>query len=133
MKFDKELNEIYILVNTDEYKKTLLRIKKLRFRGCNDVVLFLYEALCAYEAGDDLECLRLLSIFLNTAEHHQKREYALFTVGICLMNLGLVGEAKKVFIQISDKYPNILKERENAENEILSRQKALEIYTNIME
>ena len=132
MDFAKQIHSAYELVDSDQYADALIQIENLRSNGCNDPVLVLYEALCIYEAGDDLETLRLLSEFLDQAKVHRKREYALFTSAICLMNLGLVSEAKNIFNKIPDSYPNIHTERKNVEEKLKSKNSGISFYKKIV-
>ena len=131
MDHSEQIEIAYQLVNSDKYTEALVCIENIREKGCDDVILSLYEALCVYEAENDVESLRLLSLFLSKAGNHQKREYALFTTGICLMNLGLASEALEVFSQISNSYPDIEVEREKARNKFEAQKEGIVHYSRI--
>ena len=132
MDYSKELEIAYQLVDSDKYLEALAYIEGVRKAGCDDVILYLYEALCAYEANDDLETLRLLTEFLSKAGDHIKREYALFTFATSLMNLGLPNEALSIFNLVSDSYPNINKERISAKKDKKLQESSLLYYSNIL-
>ncbi len=60
-----------------------------------DVVPFVlfYKAICIYEDKDDVECVRLLSRFIERAPRNEKVPYARLTIAVCLINLGAYAEA----------------------------------------
>jgi tetratricopeptide (TPR) repeat protein len=131
MDYTEQLDIIYQFVDSDDYENALKHIENIRSQGCSDVVLILYEALCAYDVCDDIETLRLLNLFLKKSGHHEKKEYALFTIGICLMNLGLASEAKDIFSEISNSYPDIEEERNAARIKAESQKKGIALYNQI--
>ena len=133
MDYSNELEIAYQLVDSDKYSDALIYIEDIRKNGCDDVILDLYEALCIYEAKDDVECLRLISKFLSRASKHRKREYALFTAGVCLMNLGLANEALSTFEQVADSYPNIESERNEAKKALGLQKNGLKQYLKIVD
>lgn len=73
------------------------------------LVLF-YKAICIYEDKDDVECVRLLTRFIERAPRHKKVPYARFTFAICLVNLGAYAEALEVFGTVPEDYPDLKKE-----------------------
>ena len=124
MDFNSQISRIHTLVESDKYNEALLQIKKSRFQGCDDVILILFEALCIYETGNDLETIRLLSEFLNKSKNHKKKDYALFLTAICLCNLGLKSEAEAIFLNLPDNYPEITRERNDVRKDLEIKEKA---------
>src|SRR5687768_17375591 len=93
------LDAIHKLIDGDDYVTAKDLIKEARAAGKTDPILSLFEALCVYESGNDVETLRLLGEFLLSAGRTRKRPYARFTAGVCLANLGLFQEAKELFAE----------------------------------
>lgn len=131
MLFEKELEETRLLVESGEHEKALESIDLLRSKGCDDLILVLFEALAKYDAGEDLLCLELIEKFLSQSENHIKHDYALFTSAICLMNLGLASEARHIFQNLPDDYPGLEKELRVSENEQSKQRQALSCFINI--
>jgi thioredoxin-like negative regulator of GroEL len=73
------------------------------------LVIF-YKAICIYEDKDDVECVRLLSRFIERAPRNKKAPYARFTIAICLINLGAYAEALELFATVPPDYPDWEKE-----------------------
>src|SRR5687767_12919830 len=91
-----KIEKVYSLISAADYAAAGALIRQLRKAGRDDCELMLYEAICAYENSDDIGSLRLLRDFLKQAPRHQKRSYAAFTAGVCLINLGLYDEALRL-------------------------------------
>ena len=128
------IQEIHKLVESGFHEEALKKIKLAKENGETDPILMLFEALALYDNKKDLECLILLNQFLSKInKDHEKYNYALFTSGICLMNLGLAHEASKIFHLVSDEYPDIKKERMQSESQIELQCKAENITKNIFE
>jgi tetratricopeptide (TPR) repeat protein len=101
------LEEIYRLIDSDRYEEATRRLAELRSPEADEPIVFLYKALCVYEARDDLECLRLLAEFIKAAPKHHKVPYALYTFAICLQNLGLDPQALNILESLPRSYPDL--------------------------
>lgn len=94
------------------------------------LVLF-YKAICVYEDKDDVECVRLLSRFIERAPRHKKVPYARFTIAICLMNLGAYAEALEILATVPPDYPDWEREVASATRSLEMQRKALEYCANL--
>ena len=127
------IDKIHKLVESGMHQEALERIRVARKEGVKDPILFLFEALANYDAKNDLECLELLNKFISSTNGHVKYDYAFFTAGVCLMNLGLPNEAKFVFNKVPNHYPGIKQERNSAELTAKVASKAKKVFAAIME
>ncbi len=131
MKNQEEIEQARKLVESGQTEGATALIKKLRSNGCENSILCLFEALIEYDSDNDYECIDLLAKFISSSKGHEKINYAYFTMGICLMNLGLVSEANEIFLKLPDSYPNIEKERAASEVQKNKQYKALMCYTGM--
>jgi thioredoxin-like negative regulator of GroEL len=105
MNSDSHIQTLHQLVSADRYDEADRLIQELRDNDQQYPELFLYEAICRYEEGNDLECLRLLTEFLRAAPKHIKRDYATFMAATCLVNVGLLEQSLRLLQRISSTYP----------------------------
>ncbi|MBV9657332.1 MAG: hypothetical protein JO295_04400 [Verrucomicrobia bacterium] len=105
MDSDHHIEVLYRLINDDQYSEADQLLGRLRAGGKCDVELLLCEAICRYEDGDDVECLKLLANFVTAAPEHIKTDYATFMAATCLANLGLFGRALRLLQMVSPSYP----------------------------
>lgn len=129
--FDKDIENIRYLTESGFHEEAITRIDELRNKGCKDSILLLFEALAKYDAGNDLECLKFISEFLDLADDHEQHDYALFTSAICLMNLGLASEARLILKELPDDYPDIEKERRASEEVETSQRQAISCFIQL--
>lgn len=126
------LKEIHKLVEAGFHEEALKKIKLAKRKGETNPLLLLFEALAVYDDRKDLECLRLLNQFLSKiSSSHEKYHYALFTSGICLMNIGLPKESSRLFNSIPDDYPDIEKERRESHEALSIAAKAKDFAESI--
>lgn len=104
------LERIYQLVSNEKYADAYKVIEELPESESKKPSLLFYKAVCLYENGSDLECLRLLVAFLEREPTHEKRNYSIFTAAICLINLGLEEEAMKLLTALPSNYPDLKEE-----------------------
>ena len=133
MRKSKTLEEIRKLAESDDYKAALLRINEERAAGNTEAVLSLYEAICYYEAGDDVETLRLIDEFLASDKCKEKHPYALFTAAVSLENLGLYEQALELLDRLPKSYPDLKKERSQNMKEVKRQRKAMKIFSAIVD
>ena len=131
MLFDKELEETRLLVESGNHEAALESIESLRNKGCDDLILVLFEALAKYDAGDDLLCLELIERFLTQSNNHIKHDYALFLSAVCLMNIGLASEARQIFQNLPDDYPELEKELRASQIKESRQRQALSYFIRI--
>jgi tetratricopeptide (TPR) repeat protein len=125
------LDKIHFLIESDDYVTAKEKIAEARAAGDRDPLLTLFEAICVYEAGDDIEALRLLTNFLVNAESDEKRPYARFTAAVCLENLGLNEQALEILEDVPTSYPGLKKEIKQARKELKRQRQALEFFSEI--
>jgi len=126
MDSDSHIQTLHQLVSADRYTEADRLIRQIRDDGKEYPELFLYEAICRYEEGNDLECLRLLTEFIRAAPKHVKRDYAVFTAAICLFNVGLLENSVRLPERISSTYPARDDEMQNLNARLNTRTKASE-------
>lgn len=128
------ISAIHKLVENGFHEEALNKIQAAKDRGETNPILMLFEALALYDGNKDLECLVMLNKFLSKiAPDHEKYYYALFTSGICLMNLGLPTEASKLFDLVPDEYPDIESERREAKLKSNVSKEAKNIYKSLID
>ncbi|MBT3032962.1 MAG: hypothetical protein KME36_17830 [Candidatus Thiodiazotropha sp. (ex Lucina pensylvanica)] len=128
------ISAIHKLVENGFHEEALNKIQAAKDRGETNPILMLFEALALYDGNKDLECLVMLNKFLSKiAPDHEKHYYALFTSGICLMNLGLPTEASKLFDLVPDEYPDIESERREAKLKSNVSKEAKNIYKSLID
>lgn len=124
--------EIYRLIESDRYDEAMERIAILESPDRDDPIVFLYRALCIYERGDDLECMRLLVSFIGAVPaKNPKLKYALFTFAVCLQNLHLDDEALTILRSLPSTYPDLHLAIANSEQALESKRVALEIFLSL--
>lgn len=126
------LDEIHALIQSDDYVKASARIAEARAAGRVEVLLTLFEALCMYESGDDVETLRLLAEFLPNSTNTKKRPYALFTAAVCLENLGLHEQALELLKKVPRSYPALKKELSHSKLALERQKQALHHFSAIV-
>ncbi len=127
------ISAIHKLVESGFHEEALNKIKEAKDKGETNPILMLFEALALYDGKKDLECLVLLNKFLSEiGPEHGKYNYALFTAGICLMNLGLPTEASKLFNLVPNEYPDIESERKEAWLKSNASKEAKNIYKSLI-
>ncbi len=134
MNHPANLDDIHILIQSDDYATASARIAEARAAGHKEALLSLFEAICVYETGNDVETLRLIAEFLastKSIESIEKRPYALFTAAVCLENLGLLEQAYELLAKVPESYPDIQKERAHIAEGIKHRKQALLLYSGI--
>lgn len=131
MSANKHLDEIHSLIQSDDYVTARAQISEARAAGHKEALLSLFEATCVYEAGNDIETLRLLAEFLASSANSAKRQYALFTAAVCLENLGLNEQALELLQKIPESYPDLQKERTDATNGLKRQRRALLLFQGI--
>jgi hypothetical protein len=127
------LDAIHKLIDNDDYVAAKDLIKEARAAGKTDPILSLFEALCVYESGNDVETLRLIGEFLLSTGRTRKRPYARFTAAVCLGNLGLFQEEKELLAKVPDSYPGIKKERAFVERKLKLQKQARFLLRAIVE
>ena len=122
---DRDIQRLHELVAKDLDDDALVLIHNLRDQGRADPELDLYQGLSIYRTRDDLECLRHLTTFVIQNPDHSKRDYALFTCAICLINLGLEDCAIGILENLPVSYPDREKEIAHCSEYIEKQRKAL--------
>lgn len=127
-----KLEEIYHLIESDAYDEAMERIAELESPDRDDAIVFLYKALCIYERGDDLECMRLLVSFIGAVPpRHPKLKYALFTFAVCLQNQDLDDDALSILRSLPSTYPDLDAAIASSERALSSRRSAQEILESL--
>ncbi|MEW8233240.1 MAG: hypothetical protein AB2734_01885 [Candidatus Thiodiazotropha endolucinida] len=125
---------IYKLVESGFHEEALNKIRAAKDGGESNPILKLFEALALYDGNKDLECLILLNTFLSEIDSdHEKYNYALFTSGICLMNLGLPAEASRLFNLVPNEYPGVGDERREARLKANESREAINTFNSILD
>jgi len=119
------LEHLTTFIVEEKYVEAANAIQELKAAGNRAPELPFYEAICQYEDGEDLKCLHLLARFVKRSPKHPKRNYAVFTAAICLMNLGLDEEAFSLLKTLPKSYPDRDKEIRRLEKLFKNRAKAL--------
>lgn len=128
------ISAIHKLVESGFHEEALNKIQSAKDKGETNPILILFEALALYDGNNDLECLVMLNEFLSKiGPDHEKYNYALFTSGICLMNLGLPTEALKLFNLVPSEYPDIDSERREARLKANVSKEAKNIFKRIID
>jgi outer membrane protein assembly factor BamD (BamD/ComL family) len=128
------ISAIHKLVESGFHEEALNKIQAAKNRGETNPILMLFEALALYDGKKDLECLVMLNKFLSEiGPEHEKYNYAIFTSGICLMNLGLPTEASKLFYLVPNEYPDIESERREAKIKSKVSKEAKNIFKSLID
>jgi len=125
------LDEIHALIQADDYSAAATRIVEARATGHTDALISLFEAICVYEAGDDVETLRLIAEFLASSERPEKRPYALFTAALCLNNLGLIEQSLELLAKVPASYPDICEAQARSTKELKDQKQGLQFFSVI--
>ncbi len=113
------------LVGEDRYSEARPLIDAMaEIEDSVPLVLF-YKAICVYEDKDDVECVRLLSRFIERAPRNKKVPYARFTIAVCLINLGAYAEALEILATVPTDYPDWEREMASATKSLEMQRKAL--------
>jgi len=131
MNSSKQLDDIHSLIQSNDYASAKTKIAEARAAGNREALLSLFEATCVYEMGNDIETLRLLAEFLASSTNSTKRAYALFTVALCLENLGLNEQALEIFQKVPEGYQDLDKERSRAAQDLKQQKQALLLFAGI--
>lgn len=131
MNSSKHLDDIHLLIQSNDYAGAKTKIAESRAAGHKEALLSLFEATCTYETGDDIETLRLLAEYLASTTDSVKRPYALFTAAVCLENLGLNEQALELLQKISEGYQGLNRERAQATKELKRQKQALLLFAGI--
>lgn len=117
---NKSLKFIYELISNEKYAIAYNIINELPEQERKKSIYLFLKAVCIYEEGNDIECLKLLVSFLEEEPLHERKNYSIFTAAICLINLGLEEIALKLFKILPSDYPDLQKEIEQI-NAVIKR------------
>ncbi|MEP6671652.1 MAG: hypothetical protein ABJF10_20985 [Chthoniobacter sp.] len=107
------IDNIYELIASEQYDEAEHLLGCIPDLEKHDPELLFFKAICEYEAGRDVECLQLLSDFLNRAPRHVKADYSVFTAAICLANLGMEEESLPLLNTLPVSYPDLIDEKQS--------------------
>lgn len=116
--------KIYQLIATEKYQEALKLIYKMGAEREIFPESFLYEGICLYEEKNDLKCMMCMKEFISAHPLHEKKDYAIYTTAICLINLGVTESAVALLENLSETYPNRDKVLAEAKGELLHKLEA---------
>lgn len=127
------ISRIGDLVRQDRFQEARKLIDSLDGEKHNTPLLLFYEAICLYEEKNDVDCVRLLSEFINCVPNHTKANYAKFTIAICLTNLGLQEQSLLFLEELPEDYPDLQRELAHVRSLIERRKVALSFLVGVLQ
>jgi len=118
------IDNIYELIASEEYAEAERLIGCIPELEKHDPILLFFKAVCEYEQGRDVECLQLISSFLERAPHHVKAEYCIFTAAMCLANMGMEEDSLPLLNALPASYPDLLREKRDVSAKLQMKARA---------
>jgi len=121
---NSDLTEIYEkafeFFQKKEYSIALSIIQASESKLQESGMLLMMAADCFYELGRDIEALKTYAEYLKNHPTGKASNFALFNSAICLKNLYLEEEAKKILLLVNESHPGLNNEMKDS-NERLAK------------